>query len=70
MPMYCDNQVVIFLANNPTFYKHTKHIEIDSQVIRHQVLDRFITTPRVGSSHQPTDILTKGLSIASYNSIS
>ena len=46
------------------------HIEIDCHAIRHLVLDGFITTPYVGSSHQLAEILTKGLSTASYDSIS
>ena len=70
MLMYCDNQAAIFLANNPTFHECTKHLNIDCHAIRHEVLDGFITTPYVSSSHQLADILIKGLSTASYNSIS
>ena len=70
MPIYCDNQAAIFLANNLTFHECTKHIKIDYHAIRHWVLDGFITTPYVGSSDQLMDILTKGLNKASYDSIS
>ena len=69
MPMYCDNQATIFLANNPTFHECTKHIKIGCHAICHRVLDKLIITPNVGSSHQQADILTKGLSTASYDSI-
>ena len=70
MPMYCDNQAIIFRANNHTFHECIKHIEIDCPTIRHRVLDGFITTPYVCSAHQLEDILTKGVSMAAYNSIS
>ena len=68
--MYYDNHDAIFLANNPTFYKFTKHIRIDCHSICHWAFDRFSTTPHVGSSHQLVDILTKKLSPSSYDSIS
>ena len=29
MPIYCDNQATIFLANNLIIHEHTKHTEID-----------------------------------------
>ena len=70
MRMYYDNQAEIFLANNHKFHVRTKHIEIDYHAIHHRVLDGFLTTPHIGSSHQLADILTKGLSMTSYNSIS
>ena len=70
MPMYYDNQAEIFIANNPTLHKCTKHIKIDCHAIHCQILDEFITTPYVGSSHQLANILKKVLSIASYDSIS
>ena len=70
MPMYYGNQAAIFLANNPTFHECTKHTEIDCYAICHWVLDRLITTPHIGSFHQLAAILRKGLSKASYDSIS
>ena len=70
MLMHCDHQATIFLANDPTFHECTKPIKIDCHAIRHQVLDVFIITPYVVSSHLLEDNLTKGLSTDSYNSIS
>ena len=70
MPMYCDNQAEIFLANSRTFHERTKHIKIDCRAIHHWVLRGLITTPSIGSSHHLADIITKGLSMASYDSIS
>ncbi|CAA7409258.1 unnamed protein product [Spirodela intermedia] len=33
MPMYCDNQIVIFIVGNFTFYERTKYIKIDCHYI-------------------------------------
>ena len=40
MPLYFDNLATIFITNNPSFYKCTKHIEIDCHVIRDKVFTK------------------------------
>ena len=43
MPMYCDNQAVIYIANNLTFHVHTKHIEVDCYYVRDMVIKGIIS---------------------------
>ena len=44
IPMYYDNQVAIFIANNPVFHERTKHIEVDFHFIRDQITSKQICT--------------------------
>ena len=66
MNMYCNNQAAIFIANNPTFYKRTKHINVDCHYIRDMVPSGHVSTPYTQSSEQLTNIFTKGLSVGVF----
>jgi hypothetical protein len=47
--VYCDNQSAIFLAHNPTFHEHTKHIKIDCHVIHEKITNDLIRLLPVSS---------------------
>jgi len=44
MVIHCDNQVVIYIANDPIFHEHTKHIEVDIHFIPIVVMQYKIVT--------------------------
>lgn len=68
MSMYCDNQAVIHVANNPSFHEHTKCIEA-CHYVRDLVQFSVITTPYTQSSEQLADIFTKGLRAGIFQTI-
>ena len=52
MLMYCDNQTVIFIVNNPVFHEKTKDIDVDCHYVRDTVMKGIILTLYVSSSEQ------------------
>ncbi|CAA6666948.1 unnamed protein product [Spirodela intermedia] len=67
MPMYCNNQVITFIAGNLTFHERTKYIEINYHYIRDKVMFGLISTSHVVLFHQLVDIFTKSLTDISYD---
>lgn len=62
IPLYCDNQSAIRLAENPLFHSKTKHVEIQYHFIREKVLKEEVELRHIDSENQSADILRKSLS--------
>ena len=61
VPLLCDNESAIKLANNPVQHSRTKHIDIRHHFLRDHVAKNDISLEDVRTEDQLTDILTKPL---------
>ena len=66
VPLYCDNQSAIRLAENPVFHARTKHVEVHYHFIREKVLQEEIEMRQINTDEQVTDLFTKGLSTGKF----
>ncbi|XP_042448038.1 secreted RxLR effector protein 161-like [Zingiber officinale] len=62
IPVYCDNQSTIHLAENPVFHTRTKHVEVHYHFIREKVLQGEIEMRQISTDDQVADVFTKSLS--------
>ena len=67
--MYCDNQSIICLSNNPEIHSRTKHIDVRLHFIRNLIKDKILRIEHISTENMPADILTKGLCINKYYNI-
>jgi hypothetical protein len=65
--LWCDNIGATYMAVNPVFYAHTKHVEIDFHFVRDRVADKSLVVRFVPSSDQTADVLTKPLVSAKFH---
>ena len=61
VPLYCDNESAIKIANNLVQHSKTKHIEIRHHFLRDHVVKEDIDIIHVNTEEQLADIFTKPL---------
>jgi hypothetical protein len=61
VPLLCDNERAIKIANNPVQHSRTKHIDIRHHFLRDHVAQGDIILEGVRSENQLADIFTKPL---------
>jgi hypothetical protein len=69
IPLLCDNESAIKLANNPVSHPRTKHIDIRHRFLRDHEAKGDITLSHVSTDKQLADIFTKPLNESKFCSL-
>jgi hypothetical protein len=66
VPLLCDNESIVKIANNSVQHSHTKHIDICHHFLRDHVAKNDISLEGVRTEDQLVDIFTKPLDKATF----
>ena len=66
IPLFCDNQEAIRVANNPELHRKMKHVELRFRFVQQAQKTGIIDARYVDSQNQIADIFTKALPAPSF----
>ena len=61
--LHSDSHSEIFLAKNSAFHSKSKHIQTKYHFVCYLVEDKLVILEKIYGSKNPTDMLTKGVTI-------
>ena len=68
--LYCDSESAIHLAKNSSFHSKNKNIQLRYHFIRFVLEDGHLKLEKIHTSHNPADMLTKGVTREKLSSYS